>query len=56
MATFPPQCSCVEPSQEELPQQVLLVDLAHLIPWHFTHHHQACGDGVCGHVDPATKQ
>lgn len=34
-------------------QEVLLVDLAHLIPWHLLHQHQACGDGVGRHVFPA---
>lgn len=40
-------------SWEEVLQEVLLVDLAHLIPWHFLHQHQACGDGVGRHLLPA---
>lgn len=34
-------------------QEVLLVDLAHLIPRYLLHQHQACGDGVGRHVLPA---
>lgn len=41
-------------SGEEVSQELLLVDLAHLIPWHLVHQHQACGDGVGRHVFPAT--
>lgn len=40
-------------SWEEVSQEVLLVDLAHLIPRHLLHQHQACGDGVGRHVLPA---
>lgn len=40
-------------SWEEVSQEVLLVDLTHLIPWHLLHQHQACGDGVGHHVLPA---
>lgn len=40
-------------SWEEVTQEVFLVDLAHLIPWHLLHQLQACGDGVGRHVLPA---
>lgn len=40
-------------SWEEVTQEIFLVDLAHLIPWHLLHQLQACGDGVGCHVLPA---
>lgn len=40
-------------SWEEVTQEVFLVDLAHLVPWHLLHQLQACGDGVGCHVLPA---
>lgn len=39
-------------SWEEALQEVLLVDLAHLIPGHLFHQHQGCGDGVGCHEFP----
>ncbi len=40
-------------SRVEVSQEVLLVDLPHLISWHLLHQHEACGDGVRRHVLPA---
>lgn len=40
-------------SWEEVSQEVLLVDLAHLVSGHLLHQQQACGDGVGRHVLPA---
>lgn len=40
-------------SWEEVSQEVLLVDLAHLIPRHLVHQLQACRDRIGRHVLPA---